>query len=87
MKDLVVLVADKNIEFAVEGLLSRIESLEISPTITYEIIVHPKRDPGCYRNSYDLMRIKSGQFNNAIVLFDKDGCGHENERISVIESE
>jgi hypothetical protein len=48
--------------------------------------VHPKRDPGCYRNSYDLMRIKRSSFNHVIIIFDKDGCGHENEEISNIEN-
>lgn len=86
MKDIVILVADKNMEFAVQGLLTRTESLEIRHSITYEIIVHPKRDPGCYRNSYDLMRIKRSYFKYVIVIFDKDGCGRENEEISDIEN-
>jgi len=39
-KDLVVLVADKNIEFAVKGLLSRPRALGVRP-ITSDFFVHP----------------------------------------------
>jgi len=48
-KDLVVLVADKNMEFAVKGLLPRSQSFGINP-LAYDIHVHIERDPGCFFN-------------------------------------
>ena len=44
-KDLIILVADKNMEFAVRGILTRLEALGIRD-ITYDLYVHPERDPG-----------------------------------------
>ena len=45
-KDLVVLVADKNMEFALRGLFSRTPSFGIHP-VTADVFVHPEKDPGC----------------------------------------
>ena len=45
-KDLVVLVADHNIEQALIGLFTRPEALGIR-SIDVDISVHPQHDPGC----------------------------------------
>jgi hypothetical protein len=47
MKDLVFLVADKNMEYTVRGLLSSPARLQIR-AIKFDIRVHDKSDPGCY---------------------------------------
>jgi len=41
LKDLIILAADKNIEYGIRGLLSRPAALAIRP-IQFEAIVHPK---------------------------------------------
>jgi hypothetical protein len=47
--DLVLLVADKNIEHGLRGLLSRPQALGIR-SVTSKTYVHPQRDPGCAQN-------------------------------------
>lgn len=69
MTDLVVVVADKDIEQAVAGLLERHQSLRIRP-ITREILVHPGRDPGCYKTASALLELYVGSASRAAVVFD-----------------
>lgn len=75
-KDLVVLVADKNMEMAVRGLLSRHQSLHIRP-ISVDIFIHPERDPGCRLRSQDFLRPFRNRYDYALVMFDWEGCGSE----------
>jgi hypothetical protein len=75
-KDLVVLAADLNMEFAVRGLISREYALRIR-RITFEVFRHPHRDPGCLLRSHLFLRPYSGQYAHAIVMFDREGCGRE----------
>ncbi|MDX2033189.1 MAG: hypothetical protein SF339_21110 [Blastocatellia bacterium] len=75
-KNLIILAADKDIEYAVKGLLSRTESLGVTP-ITADIYVHPNRDSGCLRQSTAFLRAYAGQYDHAMVLFDREGCGQE----------
>lgn len=74
MKDLIVLVADKNMEFAVKGILQRTASLKIRK-IFYDIKVHNHRDPGVYRTAHDFLRIFNNKYQYALVILDKEGCG------------
>lgn len=74
IRDLVVLAADKNIESAVKGLLSRAESLGAREILT-DIYVHPQRDPGCLRRSPEFLRAFANQYLHALVVFDREGCG------------
>jgi hypothetical protein len=46
-KELIALVADRNMEFALRGLLSRERSLRAS-VASYDVFVHPEKDPGCF---------------------------------------
>jgi hypothetical protein len=83
-KDLVILVADKNIEETIKELLQRPESFGIR-SVHYAIYRHPHRDPGCLRESHDFLKIFIGQFSHALVIFDREGCGKED--LSRIELE
>lgn len=76
-KDLVVLVADKNIEYTVKGLLSRQQSLGVRELST-DIYVHPESDPGCFLRAQDFLRPFHGQYAHTLVMLDRDGCGREN---------
>lgn len=78
MKDLVVLVADKNMEQTVKGLLSRHQSLGICP-VSHDTFVHPRRDPGCLNEAHDFLRPLASGYNHALVIFDREGCGREQE--------
>jgi hypothetical protein len=86
-KDLAILVADKNIEYFFLGLLGRYQSLEIR-TIQFDIFRHPNRDPGCYLDAPDFLKMLQNQYKYALVVFDYQGCGKEHELTSLeIENE
>lgn len=85
-KDLVCLVADKNMEQAVEGLLSRHHSLDIRP-LRWQTFVHPERDPGCYQHGHELLRSQRARYQKALMLFDLEGCGQEDKEAARIEDE
>ena len=74
MLDLVVLAADKNIQFALNGALRRSEALGIRP-ITFEFLVHPGRDGGARSSGADVLRSERRQFEHALLILDFDGCG------------
>ena len=81
-KDLVILVADKNTEQGIRGLLSRPEALAIRQ-ITYDVFVHPDRDPGCRTRADTFLHPFEGQYSHALVLFDREGCGSAAARESL----
>jgi hypothetical protein len=84
-RDLVVLVADKNMEAGFKALLERHRSFGIRP-ITADTFVHPERDPGCFRKAHDFLRPLTAQFAHALVAFDRQGCGHDTASALELES-
>lgn len=88
MKDLVVLVADKNTQFTLQGLFSRTQSLGIQDiSQTYDIFSHPQRDPGCYIQCVDFLRPFINGYKHALVIFDHEGSGQENKSREELEVE
>ena len=85
-KDLIILVADKNMEFAVRGVLTRQGALGIH-NITYDLYVHPERDPGCLNRGHDFLRPFSKSHARALILLDREGCGHESSAPEILEHE
>jgi hypothetical protein len=85
-KDLVVLVADKDAEQAVRGLLGRTESLRIRPLVA-DVFVHPERDPGCRARGVDFLRAFGRQYRHALIVFDREGCGWEDRPRESVEAE
>ena len=75
-KSLVALVADKNMEFGLRGLLARHPSLGIRP-LAADVFVHPERDPGCFLRGHDFLRPLQSVYARALILFDRQGCGRE----------
>jgi len=75
-KDLVILAADGQIEFAVKGLLTRNLSIGFRE-ISFDIFVHPEKDPGCLLRCHDFLRPFYRQYAHALVMFDRVGCGKE----------
>lgn len=73
-KDLVVLVADNNMESAFKGLLSRCKSLAIRP-VKADILIHRQRDAACFRQAHEFLRSQSRRYHRALVVFDREGCG------------
>jgi len=82
--DLVVLVPDKQMEATIRALLVRHQSLSIRP-IRFEILVHPRRDPGCRGESTSLLSIYLRTASFSMVLFDREGCGHEHLQREALE--
>ena len=76
--DLVVLVADKNAEAALRGLLSRTKALQIR-SVRHSTYVHPNRDPGCLLQASELLRPLQDRFLYALVVFDRWGSGGEDK--------
>jgi hypothetical protein len=82
MKDLIVLVADKNMEFTVKGILQRNESVNIRG-ISYKIMRHSQNDPGVYRAAHDFLRIYVNEYRYAIVMLDREGCGCADNSVDI----
>jgi hypothetical protein len=85
-KDLILLVADKNMEASLRGLLSRSQSLKCR-SVTFDLYVHPERDPGCLLRGHDFLRPFASRYERALVLLDHEGCGRERMERLVLESE
>lgn len=75
-KDLVVLTADKNARFAIQGILTRHHSLGIRQ-ISSEYYLHPGKDPGILHTAHDFLRSFSRSYAHALVLMDREGSGQE----------
>jgi hypothetical protein len=78
-KDIVFLVADTQTKFALIGLISRHQSIQIKsiPTDKFDIYTHPEQDSGCLLHSHTFLRQFINQYAYSIVIFDRDGCGRE----------
>ena len=74
--ELIVLVADKNMDDGLRGLLARPQALGIREIET-RIFVHPRRDPACVRESDAFLRPFVSQYEHALVMFDRHGSGRE----------
>ncbi|AEJ61528.1 hypothetical protein Spith_1263 [Spirochaeta thermophila DSM 6578] len=86
--DLVVLVADKDMEVAIRRLLQcRADSLKIRGNITFAVHTHPQRDPGVLNDGVNFLRNFVGKCSHALVLFDREGCGREHLSAERLEEE
>jgi len=85
-RDLVVLVADKQMEYAVKGLLTRGRSLVLQD-LSVDIYVHPNNDPGCFLRGHEFLRPFHRQYRHSLVMFDRDGSGREERLREDLEAE
>jgi hypothetical protein len=74
MKDLVILVPDKNTQFAMNGALLRPQSLGIRP-LSFEFRPHPGRDGGARTTGVDVLARERTRFAHALLVFDLEGSG------------
>jgi len=87
VKDLVVLVADKNMEVAVKTLIEeRYESLGIRQ-VQADVFVHPERDAGVLLKAHIFLEQFRKEYCYALVMFDHEGCGQENKPAEELEQE
>jgi hypothetical protein len=82
MRDLALLVADKNMDFAVRGILSRPKALGIR-TVIYEIRQHVNRDGGVRTTGPETLALLRQQFSHGIVMLDREGSGTEKSAIEL----
>lgn len=75
-KDLIVLVADDDMEQALEGLLARPPALGIR-AIDAEIRVHPQHDPACARDGVAFLSNFAKTYLHGLLMFDHRGSGKE----------
>lgn len=83
---MLVLVADRNMEAAVAGLLSRHQALGIRP-VAADIRRHPERDSGCRTGGAEFLSALTNQYDHALLMFDYDGCGEEGLPVEELEKE
>jgi hypothetical protein len=81
-KPLVIMTADKNAEFAIRELVRR-PALGIRP-IDFDCFRHARRDNGVFNEVHDFLR-PFLQWEYALVIFDREGCGHDDEPRDVLE--
>jgi hypothetical protein len=86
MTDLVVRVADKNMEFSIRGILSRSQSLGIKMA-TSNTYVHPERDPGCFLKAHEFLRAFQDSHSHGLVVFDRKGCGRDAQTRQNLETQ
>ena len=76
MKDLVILVADKDLEHTMKGLLARPQALGIR-SVEADIFVEPQHDPACARQGVEFISNFSRQYRHGLLMFDHTGSGME----------
>src|SRR6266853_5633866 len=86
MKDLVLLVADKNAQFALKGALGRPEALGIRP-IGFEFLVHPGRDGGTRKSGPDVLALERRQFQHGLLVLDFEGSGTDLPNAKALEAQ
>jgi hypothetical protein len=76
MEDLVVLVSDKNMEYALRGGLNRPEALGIR-AIGFQFLSHAGHDGGVRSTGPEVVRSQRRLYRHALVVMDREGCGEE----------
>jgi hypothetical protein len=82
MVDLAVLVADKNMEFALKGILDRPEALGIR-RIRYEIRQHSGRDGGVRSTGPETLALLRSESRYGLLVLDWEGSGCERNQSAV----
>jgi hypothetical protein len=85
-RDLIVLVADKNMESTINGILSRRQSLKIR-AVSWDVFVHMYRDAGCLTAGADFLRTFARRYAHGIVMFDRKGSGQEGRTAQELEAQ
>lgn len=79
MLDLIALVADKDMLFALEGLLARQQDLEIH-AIRTQVLRHHGHDAAVLNHCHEFLRPYLRLARYALVVFDCKGCGRPDSR-------
>jgi hypothetical protein len=86
-RDLIVLAADKSMDYALRGIIRRHASLGMRP-VDFQVVSYASGfDPGCYLRSHDFLRIFLPDYSHALVVFDHRGSGQESRAAGEVERE
>ena len=83
MRDLILLVPDKNTEYTVRCALSRPAALGIRQ-LDFQLLVEQGRDGGVRRRGSQVLGVQQARFSHALLLLDYEGCG---SHVSPVELE
>jgi len=86
MQDLVLLVADKNIQFALSGALHRPKAIGIR-SIEFVFLVHPGRDGGTRKSGPEILNLDARRFRHALLVLDLEGSGTECSEAVTLEQQ
>ena len=87
MKDLCVLTADPSMRAAIRVLLNERQASLGIHKIECTIERHVLGDPGCRLGAADRLRAYAHDHCYALVMFDRDGSGRENEPRLTLQAE
>jgi hypothetical protein len=74
VRDLILLVPDKNTEYACRGALGRRHSLGIRD-VDFDIDVESGRDGGVRKRGVQVLKTQQQRFRHALLILDYEGCG------------
>ena len=83
LADLFVLVADRDIEQTVLGLLARTHALGIRSVHAAEVRPFARHDGGCRMEGVSFLRALKGQFSHAVLIFDYEGSGADTNAVEL----
>ncbi len=84
-QDLVVLVADRDMRSVVEQVLKRPLSLGVRP-VESVVLSESLHDPACATVGVQMLTEYERRFDHAILMFDHEGSGREQESPQEIEA-
>jgi hypothetical protein len=84
--DLFALVADKNIQYALDGALTRPQALGIR-AVSSLIKVHAGRDGGSRTTGADILALERQQHEAFLLIFDFEGSGSDAGSALVLEEQ
>lgn len=84
-KDLVILVPDKNVQFLVDGLLSKAPILGMRQP-THQLDTHPLRDYGCL-DADELLESQATRYAYALVVANRERSGRSDVQREAVEAE
>lgn len=74
VQDLVILAADKQMEFALNAALARPDAIGIRP-VSLQFRVHSDRDAGVRTTGAAMLALERARFNHALLVLDFEGSG------------
>ena len=86
MKDLALLVADKDMDYALRGILGRHQALRMRP-VSHEIKVHSKHDAGVRTSGPETLALLQKEFAYGILMLDWEGSGTDLAKPEKLEDE